>query len=37
MTQDESLVFGNLLRRHWTFAGMSQEKLAARGPKCAGD
>ncbi len=30
MTKDESPVFGNLLRRHRIFAGMSQEELAAR-------
>src|SRR5690242_11126849 len=30
MTQNESPVFGNLLRRHRIFASMSQEELAAR-------
>lgn len=30
MTQDEPLVFGDLLRRHRIFSGMSQEELAER-------
>ncbi|HEX5547944.1 MAG TPA: tetratricopeptide repeat protein [Ktedonobacterales bacterium] len=30
MTQDEPLAFGDLLRRHRIFAGMSQEELAER-------
>lgn len=30
MTQDERLAFGDVLRRHRIFAGMSQEELAAR-------